>query len=197
MSERLRAYRGVQITAYSDVDLERAQRLASSTRGHAYRSHQDMLQFEDLHAVYICVPPFAHGEPEQALINAGLPFFVEKPLSLDIATADTIARSVENHGLVTGVGYHWRYLDTVEEAHHLLRGNPAQLVSGYWLDQTPLPTWWRREGSSGGQIIEQATHIIDLARHLVGEIVEVSAFAAQGKPREEFPGLDVADQHRG
>ena len=183
---------GVQITACSDIDLERAQRLASRTRGQAYQAHRDMLQFEVLDAVYICVPPFAHGDPEQAVIDARLPFFVEKPLSLDLATADAIARSVGEHGLLTSVGYHWRYLDTVEEARRLLCGNPAQLVSGYWLDQTPPPPWWWNERCSGGQIVEQATHIIDLARYLVGEIVEVSAFTARGKPREEFPGLDVS-----
>lgn len=182
---------GVEIAAFSDVDFSRAERLASGTNGRAYRSYQDMLETEALDAVYICVPPFAHGEPELAVIDAGLPFFVEKPLSLDLATAEKITRSVEKSGVITGVGYHWRYLDTVEEARGLLAGNPAQLVSGYWLDQTPPPAWWWREDRSGGQIVEQATHVIDLARHLVGEIAEVSAFVARGRPRDDFPGLDI------
>jgi predicted dehydrogenase len=146
---------------------------------------------EALDAVYICVPPFAHSEPENAAIKAGLPFFVEKPLSLDLDTSDRIARRVEQRGLITGVGYHWRYLDTVEEARSLLADNPAQMISGYWLDQTPPPRWWWRESSSGGQIVEQATHIVDLARHLVGEISEVYAQAGH-LPRADFPELDVA-----
>ena len=79
-------------------------------------SHADLIAMESLDAVYICIPPFAHGDVEAAVIAAGLPFFVEKPLSLDIAAAEAIAREVQQRGLITAVGYHWRYLDTVEEA---------------------------------------------------------------------------------
>ena len=66
------------------------------------------------------------------------------------------------------------------------------LVVGHWLDQTPPPQWWWRQDRSGGQIVEQATHIIDLARHLVGEIIEVYAQGAHTASRSDFPGLDIA-----
>ena len=91
-------------------------------------------------------------------------------------------RRCDGAGLVTAVGYHWRYLDTVDEARRLLRDNPAHLMSGYWLDQTPPPEWWRREDRSGGQMVEQATHVIDLARFLAGDVVEVFGMAATRRP---------------
>lgn len=181
----------VAIVGVADPDVARALQLAEGAGARAYRSHTDLLQMEDLDAVYICVPPFAHGDVEAAVIDAGLPFFVEKPLSLDMQSADRIARMVEERGIIAAVGYHWRYLDTVEEARGLLADNPAVLVNGYWLDQTPPPQWWWRHDRSGGQIVEQATHIIDLARHLVGEIVEVYAQGARTAERNDFPGLDV------
>ena len=68
----------------------------------------------------------------------------------------------------------------------------AQLVTGYWLDQTPPPQWWWHENKSGGQIVEQATHIVDLVRHLVGEVTEVYALGARTAERRDFPGLDIA-----
>ena len=182
----------VEIAAFADPDFERAIRLAHRCGARAYRTHDDMLAFEKLDALYICVPPFAHGEPERAAIAAGLPFFVEKPLSLDLATAADIAVSVAGSGLVTAVGYHWRYLDTVEEAKAILVGNPAHLISGHWLDQTPPPHWWWRNDQSGGQIVEQATHLIDLARYVAGDVTDVYALAAHAPARGDFPGLDVA-----
>jgi predicted dehydrogenase/threonine dehydrogenase-like Zn-dependent dehydrogenase len=141
-------------------------------------------------AVYVCVPPFAHGEPERDLIERGIPFFVEKPVSLDIETAEEISAAVTAKGLVTGVGYHWRYLDIVDEARELLKDNPAQLLSGYWLDSTPPPQWWWKQDKSGGQMVEQATHLLDLARFLVGEVTEVYGRAGH-TDRPDFPGLDV------
>ncbi|HSI42154.1 MAG TPA: Gfo/Idh/MocA family oxidoreductase [Xanthobacteraceae bacterium] len=187
----LQGMEDVRIVAVADTDVARAEAFATELGAGAYRSSEEMLQREALDAVYICVPPFAHGAPEDAVIGAGLPFFVEKPLSVDLATAEATAAKVERSGLITATGYHLRYLDTVEEARNLLADNPARLVSGYWLDQTPPPRWWWQQSASGGQIVEQATHIIDLARYTVGEIVEVFAQSVQVS-RADFPGLDVA-----
>ncbi len=188
----LRQMPDVEIVAVADSDFSRAAAVADKLGAQAYNSYSDIIARERLDCVYVCVPPFAHGAIEAALIAAGLPFFVEKPLSLDITTAERLARQIEDRQLVTAVGYHWRYLDTVEEARGLLADKPATLVTGHWLDQTPPPQWWWRQDRSGGQVVEQATHLIDLARHLVGEVTEVYAQGAHSTPRDAFPGLDVA-----
>jgi predicted dehydrogenase len=150
-----------------------------------------MLASLDLDAAHICVPPFAHGEIERDLIGKEIPFFVEKPITLDLEMAQQIAAAIAEAGLITAVGYHWRYLDTVDQARALLVDNPPQLLSGYWLDQTPPPRWWWKRESSGGQTVEQTTHIIDLARYLAGDITRVFGLASH-TARDEFPGLDVA-----
>jgi predicted dehydrogenase len=186
----LEQFEDVELAAFADPDFDRAVAAASRFGARAYPSHAGMLAEAELDAVYVCVPPFAHGEPERAVIAKRLPFFVEKPLPLDLGLAEEIAGEIEAEGLVTGVGYHWRYLDTVEEARRHLALRPAQLVSGYWLDQTPPPQWWWHVDQSGGQMVEQATHIIDLARYLVGEVTQVFGLAGH-KDREAFAGLDV------
>ena len=127
-----------------------------------------------------------------AALEQGLPFFVEKPLAVDLETAETIARGVQDRELVTAVGYHWRYLDTTERVRELLSENPARLALGYWLDTTPPPEWWVREAGSGGQMIEQTTHIFDLARLLVGEVTRMYAASAKTE-RPAFPSADVGD----
>jgi predicted dehydrogenase len=149
-----------------------------------------MLDRHELDGVYICIPPFAHGAVELACIERKLPFFVEKPIATDLTTAEQIARAIETSGTITAVGYHWRYLDLTEAAQELLRSKPARLITGYWLDRTPPPLWWIKEAQSGGQMVEQATHIFDLARLLVGEVEEVYAAAAHTS-RTEFPECDI------
>ena len=180
----------VRIVAVADPDGDRAGEAAGRFGAQAFATHAEMLDAVELDAVYICVPPFAHGDAERACIARGLPFFVEKPLSLDLGLAEEIAAEVERAGLITAVGYHWRYLDTVDEARARLADNPAQLMTGFWLDQTPPPQWWWREDASGGQVVEQATHIIDLARFLSGDVTEVFGLASH-RPRQDFEGLTV------
>jgi myo-inositol 2-dehydrogenase/D-chiro-inositol 1-dehydrogenase len=142
-----------------------------------------------LDAVWLCVPPFAHGDLELSVVRAGLPFFVEKPLAADLSVAEQVAAEVSAAGLPTATGYHWRHLDTVERARSALAGTAVRLVDARWWSSTPPAAWWSRRDRSGGQVIEQATHLLDLVRLLAGEVVEVVGAAAPSTAG----GRDVPD----
>ncbi len=187
---QLETFPDVRIVAITDTDAGRAEAAAGRFGARAFADHKAMLDAVELDAVYICVPPFAHGAPERDCVARGLPIFVEKPVALDLETAEDIAAAIARKGLVSAVGYHWRYLDTVDEARALLSHNPAQLVSGYWLDSTPPPRWWWKQAGSGGQIIEQTTHLLDLARFVLGDVAQVYGQASH-KERPDFPDLDI------
>ena len=187
----LEQFADVDIVGFADRDMAQASGTAARYGASAHANHCELLDRAAPDAVYVCVPPFAHGAIEHDIIARRLPFFVEKPLSTDLATARSIAAKADEAGLVTAVGYHWRYLDTVQEARELLAETPAQLVCGHWLDATPPSQWWWQQSLSGGQIVEQATHLLDLARYLVGPVVAVAGFAGHGR-RGAFAGLDVA-----
>jgi Predicted dehydrogenases and related proteins len=186
---------GVRLVGVADPVIEAAETQARRVAGaQAFADWREMLDSVAAEALLICVPPYAHGEPELGAVERGLPFFVEKPVAADLATAERIAEAVATRGLVTAVGYHWRYLDTTERAAELLADNPAHLAMGYWWDATPPRAWWVRQATSGGQIVEQTTHIFDLARHLVGEADVVSTIVRHAPDRQHaFPDADVAD----
>ncbi len=61
----------VFIAAFADSSLNRAQELAALASAKAYADFRQMLDREQLDALYICVPPFAHGEIERAALGAG------------------------------------------------------------------------------------------------------------------------------
>ena len=186
----LEQFEDVEIVAVCDADEGRAQEAAGRFGARAFVDADTMLDAVEADAVYICVPPFAHGAPERAAVSRGLPFFVEKPVALDLETAEAIGDEVAERGLITAVGYHWRYLDTLDEVREHLGRSPARLLSGYWLDSTPPPVWWWHQDQSGGQMLEQTTHLVDLARYLVGPVTRAYGLAGHDA-RPEFPGLDV------
>lgn len=132
-------------------------------------------------AAYVCVPPFAHGAPEEAVLAAGVPLFVEKPLAVTAGTAERIGAGLAAAGLRTAVGHHWRYLHVVEQAQRVLAGRPVRLISGAWLDKVPPVGWWPVRDRSGGPVVEQAVHVLDLARVFAGEATEVFALG-NGEP---------------
>ena len=189
----LSAIEGVRVAAVADPRGERARALAGPVGAGAYPDHRSMLEAERLDAVYVCVPPFAHGPPELDALARGLALFVEKPIALDVPVAETVAAEVERRGVAAAAGYHWRYLDTFDRARELLAANPCRLLLGWWLDRIPGTDWWLEEARSGGQLVEQTTHLFDLARALVGEIVSVRAEGARFPRRTGLRAGDILD----
>ncbi|WFE99146.1 Gfo/Idh/MocA family oxidoreductase [Micromonospora sp. WMMD964] len=183
----LSGFDDVELVGVTDVAPEAASALA---RRHGARVCADLAELlaTGPDAVYVCVPPFAHGPAEEALVEAGVPMFVEKPVAVDLGTAERIADLVARRGLCTAVGHHWRYLSVLDQARELLADRPVRMVSGAWLDKVPPVAWWSRRDRSGGPVVEQAAHVLDLVRVLAGEVTEVTAYG-DGTP----PPVDGAD----
>jgi myo-inositol 2-dehydrogenase/D-chiro-inositol 1-dehydrogenase len=180
----------LKIVAVADPLVDRAEHTAARFGARAYDDGLALLAAEELDAVWLCVPPFAHGSLERAAVERGVAFFVEKPLALDVPTAAEIATRVADRGLLTAVGYHWRSLDVVAQTLRLLRDDPPQLVLGQWLDATPVAPWWSQRNGSGGQLLEQSTHLFDLVRLLCGEVLSVCAAEAR-MDRLRWPEADI------
>ena len=164
--------------------------------GQAYPSVSELLENEQVDAAWVSVPPHAHGEIEEAFISKDIPFFVEKPLAADLQVAQSIAERIANHNLVVGVGYKFRALSALPDVRSALERHPPHLMLAAWHGGTPRVTWWQRQEMSGGQIVEQATHLVDLARYLLGEAT-VTGATAQHTPRPAFPDLNVATTSTG
>ena len=61
--DRLLNFDDARVVAVADPLLDRARRQAARCGATAYDDYEQMLDAEELDALYICVPPFAHGPP--------------------------------------------------------------------------------------------------------------------------------------
>ena len=171
-----------------------AERALATTAGRAatYTDMARLLDEQHPDVVYVCTPPYRTPEACDLLIGRGIPFLVEKPLAArDGDAPPRIADAIDRAGLVVAVGYHWRGLDFLGEVRRRLAERPVQLVLARWLDDTPGPDWWGRVDQGGGQVVEQATHLYDLARHLVGEATVVGAASTAVPPPPAGRVVDV------
>ncbi len=159
-----------------------------------YSSVGAMLRSVSPDAVFICLPPYAHGGAERACISRGIPFLVEKPLSNDLFLARKIAAEVRRTGLLTSVAYMNRYRRSVQRAKELLGKHPPVLIDAGWRIGTPLGhPWLTQKRLSGGQLLEQTTHLFDLIRYLCGEAASVYCCGARGfVPRSRAYDTDDA-----
>jgi len=190
----LKTIQGVNVVGLYDKNRDKAEARQAEFGGEVFGSPGKMLDGAQPDAVYICLPPHAHGKAEAACIDHRIPFLAEKPLSNDLALAKRIAARVKRTGLLAVAGYMNRYRKGVQRARKLLARRPVSLIYGGWLGGTPRNhPWLTQKRLSGGQILEQTTHTFDLLRYLCGEAVSVSAGAATGfVPRSRLYQTDDA-----
>ena len=169
--EKLAKIEDTRLVSVCDVHKKEAERVARTFATNCYTDYREMLEKEELEAVYICLPPFAHGEQEIMAAEKKINLFIEKPLALNLKKAYQINEAIEKNSIISSVGYVYRYSDIVNKVKTELEKRKTALILGYYFCPLRPVYWWRNKNESGGQIVEQTTHIFDLARYLVGEVI--------------------------
>jgi myo-inositol 2-dehydrogenase/D-chiro-inositol 1-dehydrogenase len=178
---RSSAQLGHKVAVVCDVDLVRATALGSVYPDCAeVLTDPAQIRWHEIDAAFICVPPFARGEVELAAARAGVAVFLEKPIGLSAAQLLPALQAARTGAVITSVGYMNRYRASVVKAREILQGETILGLSAHWVGAAYRVAWWGNPELSGGQLNEQCTHLIDLARYLVGEVAEVNAFAQPG-----------------
>ncbi|NHV98984.1 MAG: Gfo/Idh/MocA family oxidoreductase [Thaumarchaeota archaeon] len=176
-AERLIKIEGVRLKAFVDIDEKRAKSFSEKFGGHYYNSIDQLVKNEHIDALFITTPPFARGDEVKA-IEKGIAVFFEKPVALNMRKAEEILDSIRRYSVINSVGYMWRYLDISSVAkEEVVKNSPTAMVLGQYIDPFWFPPkhWWLYKDKGGGQVVEQATHVFDLARYLEGEVSRVYA----------------------
>ena len=189
----------VRVSAFCDIDPVRAEDLAIQHDARSYTDWREMLERESLDAVFDNLPPFARGDELVWAAERGLHIFTTKPLGLELSIAERTLAAIEAAGVISAVGYMFRYSGITRRARELLGGRPVAAVLGQVIGA--MPGGWNARGAmSGGQIVEQSTHIVDLACYLAGEVRTVYARGSTGHATDRVDyedttvvSLDFAD----
>ena len=143
----------------------------------------------------VALPPFAHaGQVEQA-VAAGVHVLVEKPIALDIPRAQSMVDAAAKAGVVAACGFMYRFGAAVKRWDAAAKAGEtgrAGLFTGQFHCNALHAQWWRERAKSGGQMVEQLIHIVDLARHQLGEPQSVYARTANFFHRD-VAGYDSDD----
>ncbi|HEY0867053.1 MAG TPA: Gfo/Idh/MocA family oxidoreductase [Fimbriimonas sp.] len=167
---------GAEIDCVCSRTLEGAMAFDSSAA--AYDDFERMLDERKIEALYVCLPPDAHHGQVEKAAERGIHLFLEKPVALTTKQAESQVAAIEKAGVVSLVGHHLRFSDPVVRLREMVaRGEAGQptLFQAAWLCNALHSPWWSKVERSGGQLVEQAIHLYDLAYHLFGKPMVVSA----------------------
>ncbi|WP_175407747.1 Gfo/Idh/MocA family protein [Streptomyces sp. TRM64462] len=156
-------------------------------------------------AVSITTPNFLHREIGVAMAEAGKHIWIEKPVGLTTADARAVADAVEKAGVQGAVGFNYRNAPAVETARALIASGELgtvthvrfRFLSDYAAHPDGALTWrYERERGGSGVLGDLASHGVDLARHLLGDIASLVADTAVFLPERARPAGATAGHTR-
>ncbi|MEU8657551.1 Gfo/Idh/MocA family protein [Actinoplanes philippinensis] len=140
---------------------------------------RDVLADPRVEAVSITAPNFLHREIGAAVAESGRHLWIEKPVGLTGDDARGVAGAATKAGVRSTVGFNYRAAPAVAEARALIAGGAIGRVTNarfrFFSDYAAHPDGalsWRFTRSHGGSGVlgDLASHAVDLARHLLGDI---------------------------
>ena len=171
----------IELAGFCDLIPERAESFVKKAgSGKAYTDYLEMYDEVKPDMVFICIPPYCHGEIEFETIRRGIPFFVEKPLALDLDLARRIRDAAEEKNLITASGFQCRYSKLVAPNVEFCKNNEIVFIDCTRIGGVPGVFWWKDKDLSGGQIVEQTIHQFDIIRYVFGEPEEVCTYGTRG-----------------
>ncbi|MCA1223476.1 Gfo/Idh/MocA family protein [Streptomyces sp. 8L] len=133
-AQSLRGFPGAEVRAVCDVAEPVARTVADGFGLAAYTDHRRMLAEQELDAVIVATPDFAHREAAVDAAAAGCHLLVEKPLAMTRADTDAISQAVRTAGVQCMVGFENRWNPAVRR----LREQSAAGALGRVLTQNIL-----------------------------------------------------------
>ncbi|MFJ9350294.1 Gfo/Idh/MocA family protein [Streptomyces sp. NPDC101237] len=149
-----------------------------------------------VHAVSVTAPNFLHREIGVAMAEAGKHLWIEKPVGLSAGDAGAVADAVAKAGVQGTVGFNYRNAPAVAYARDLIASGELgtvthvriRLLSDYAAHPDGALTWrYERARGGAGVLGDLASHGVDLARFLLGDITALAADTAVFIPERARP----------
>jgi UDP-N-acetyl-2-amino-2-deoxyglucuronate dehydrogenase len=190
-----------QLVAVTDINPEKAQRLADEYAAKPYTALAEMLAGEQLDVVIICTPSGLHGEQACQVMRSGRHVIVEKPMEISHAAIKQMLRVQQESGVKLAVISQHRFDPASLQVHDLIE---EQAFGRLVLGNTIVP-WWRSQAyydsgvwrgtwqlDGGGVLMNQSIHSIDLLQWFMGPVSSVYAYIDTLTHRIETEDVAVA-----
>ncbi len=188
------AYRAA-LAAFPDIPVPRLEMIAdvnealASRAAHQYgfaRSSADwrtLVSDPRIDVVSITTPNTLHKQMALAAIAAGKHVHCEKPLSPSLADSLAMVEAAEKAGVATQVGFNYIKNPLLKQARDMIAAGELGEITGFrgihaedYMHDPESPYSWRIDPVGGpGVIADLGSHIIGMARFMLGPIAEVSA----------------------
>jgi predicted dehydrogenase len=173
----------LEFAALCDIDRERLDRAGDKygvDKSRRFTDYHEVLALKDVDAVDIAVPNDAHFQIAMDAVSAGKHYAVEKPITLNAAQAETLAKHTAEKGVKSMVCFSYRFMKAARYARDLVQdgtlGDIYHVFTQYFQaggsnPDIPRPLVWRfiKARAGSGALGDLGCHAIDLVRFIMGK----------------------------
>jgi predicted dehydrogenase len=173
-SEVYGALEGVQLVHLCDADKSAAEKIAEAHGAAVSTSLDEMLAYPSIEVVDICLPTDLHADATVKALEAGKHVVCEKPMAIDLASADRMIAAANASGKRLMIAHCIRFWPEYEVLEGLTKsGELGKLLSLNLTRYGAFPSWssnnWLAdEKRSGGGALDMHVHDTDYALYLLG-----------------------------
>jgi predicted dehydrogenase len=175
---------GCRLVAVADLEEERARRVADRAGATLFADYRRIVEEPGVDAVVVSTPPDRHEEVAAAALAAGKHVLCEKPLAPTVEACRRMLEAARRSGRCLATGFNHRYFPAFQFVKNSVENGMIGELSHVraYAGHAGLPEFrqpWEhsRQGIGGGALMDNGSHLIDLARHLLGEVSEVQGIA--------------------
>jgi myo-inositol 2-dehydrogenase/D-chiro-inositol 1-dehydrogenase len=168
----------VEVAIVCDPRIEAAKMLLPVVRAEKVTDSTDeVLSRSDIDSVIICTPTDTHAALIEAAAEAGKAIFCEKPVALELGRTQKALAKVAEKGVPFQIGFQRRFDTGYAEAKRRIEERELGRLDQFrTVGRDPGPPPREYLEKCGGLFLDQAIHEFDIARFLMGDVTEVSAW---------------------
>ncbi|MBZ0257998.1 Gfo/Idh/MocA family oxidoreductase [bacterium] len=188
---------GIRIAAVCDLREDRRKQAAYICEKYnptVYSDFRKLLDTEKLDGCIVATEVGNHAKVVVPVLESGIHCFSEKPMDANVQNVDAIVRAARKAKGIYQIGFQRRYAPTFVNGMPLVHnGDIGDLtfMQGHWHWEWSVGGWVSNVAMSGGELVEQACHHIDVMSWAAGE----APVRAMGIGHIKGPGRDLKFEH--
>jgi predicted dehydrogenase len=174
-----------RMVACCDIDRKKAEEAAEKFGiERVYTDYEELLSLDEVDAVSVCTPNFAHKAPTIAALEAGKHVLVEKPMAMNADEGLAMVKAAKKSGRKLMVGLNYRWGAGIQALkRHADAGEFGEIyyARAQCLRRRGIPGWGvfiEKDKQGGGPLVDLGVHVMDAVLYIMGFPRPVTASGA-------------------
>lgn len=166
-----------------------------------YENWQELIEDDEIDAVYIATPVYLHAEQTIAAANAGKHVLCEKPMAMSVAECERMIEACRKNNVKLGIAYYRNFYPVIERIKQAIASGEigdvvlAQINAFEWFNPAEdNPRYWliKKELSGGGPMFDFGCHRLEVLVNLFGSVRDINSIVTNIVSKRDVEDTAIA-----